>query len=275
MRGRALPKSVPVAQPSPFLNMGEIAAALKQIADLHEQVVKLCAGLEEKYKNFESIKVGPPGGPGLPGIGVNHDAVVADVLKQIRQPNDGKSPGVEALAGALLPLVVKHISNKLPDLKGEPGTPGAAANPQAVVDALFEAITTGKKKLTVSHIDGLDGKIAEVRNAAALASAPVYGKDTWARGGGDTVQAGTNVTITSVNGKKVINASGGTSLTVIAVAGTIDDSNTAFTAATQPTLLNINGAFYKQTGGAYTWTYVAGNITLNAAVGAGGSIFGI
>lgn len=275
MTGRPVPKRVPVAQPSPFLNMEQIAAALAQISDLHKKVVDLCAGLEEKYKNFDAIKAGPPGNPGLPGVGINHDAVVADVLKQMRQPADGKSPGIEALAGALLPLVIKQINSKLPELKGAPGAPGVGVDAETVVNAFFASLKSGKRKLTVAHIDGLDGKIAEVRNAAAMGN-EIYGKNTWKRGGGDTVKAGTGVTIVeNVDGQKVINATGAGGFSIITVNGTIDDSNTAFTAASEPKLLNISGAFYQKTGGAYTWTYVAGNITLNVAVGAGGSIFGI
>ncbi len=70
-------------------------------------------------------------------------------------------------------------------------------------------------------------------------------------------------------------AAAASSISVITVTGTIDDSNKTFTAVTQPTLLNINGGFYNTTGGTYTWSYLAGVITLNFAVGTGGSIFGI
>ena len=59
------------------------------------------------------------------------------------------------------------------------------------------------------------------------------------------------------------------------VTGTINDANTAFTVSVCPALLNINGGMYAQTGGAYTWTCTVPNITLSAAVGTGGSIFGI
>lgn len=64
-------------------------------------------------------------------------------------------------------------------------------------------------------------------------------------------------------------------VSVIAVTGTVDDSNETFTATSQPTLLNINGTFYQQTGGAITWTYSGGTITLSSPVGIGGQIFGI
>ena len=121
----------------------------------------------------------------------------------------------------------------------------------------------------------LDTKFAEVRNAAAMGTPEIYGKNTWKRGGGDTVIAGPGISITETpdGNKKITN--NGAGITPIAVTGTIDDSNKTFSAATQPTMLNINGAFYLKTGGAYTWTWVATVITLNQPVGTGGSIFGI
>lgn len=65
------------------------------------------------------------------------------------------------------------------------------------------------------------------------------------------------------------------SLAIIAVTGTIDDSNTTFASATQPTILVINGGVYQKTGGSITWTWVATVITLSSPVGSGGAIFGL
>lgn len=70
-------------------------------------------------------------------------------------------------------------------------------------------------------------------------------------------------------------ATGASGIPIIPVSGTIDDSNVTFASVTEPTVLCINGPIYQQTGGAYTWTWVLGTITLNQAVGTGGSIFGL
>lgn len=67
----------------------------------------------------------------------------------------------------------------------------------------------------------------------------------------------------------------GSGLAIITVTGTVNDSNTSFTSATQPTVLVINGGVYQRTGGIITWTWVATVITLSSAVGTGGSIFGL
>lgn len=80
-------------------------------------------------------------------------------------------------------------------------------------------------------------------------------------------------TIDSATGRVLMSSTA--SLTVLTITGTVDDSNLAFTAASEPTVLVINGGVYKKTGGSITWTYSGGSITLSAPVGSGGSIFGL
>lgn len=67
----------------------------------------------------------------------------------------------------------------------------------------------------------------------------------------------------------------GTGISLLTISGTIDDSNVTFTSTSQPKLLVINGGTYQPTGGAITWTYSGGTITLSSPIGTGGSIFGI
>lgn len=62
---------------------------------------------------------------------------------------------------------------------------------------------------------------------------------------------------------------------VLAATGTIDDSNTAFTFPSRPSVLVINGGTYRETGGAITWTWSSPTATLSVPVGTGGSIFGL
>lgn len=262
---------------NPF-DLPTVVQMMQKLSDMHAEVLGAVEKVTALTETIAAIKQGPRGQPGMQGLSIDHNEVVADVLKQIRKPADGKSPGVEALAAALLPKMTDFFKKNMP--KVEAALPGKDAEPvdiSAVVDAFFAALKSGEKKLTMAHIDGLDGKVAEIRNHVATSlQGKQYGKTTDIRGGGDTVKAGSNVTITTnADGKKVINATGGVGLSIITVTGTIDDSNVSFSAATEPTLLNINGAFYKKTGGAYTWTYAGTTITLNTAVGAGGSIFGI
>lgn len=253
-----------------------VVQMMQKLADMHAQVLDAVEKIQSIAVNIDEIKRGPQGQPGVQGASVDHSKVVADVVKQIPKPSDGKSPRVEALAAALLPKMTAYFKDHMPQVAdGAPGKDAAEIDINVVVDRLFEALKSGEKKLTMTQIDGLDGRVAELRNhvATSLAGAQ-YGKDTWARGGGDTVKAGSNVTITTdADGKKVITATSG--FGIITITGTVDDSNVSFTATSQPTLLNINGAFYQKTGGTYTWTYVAGTITLSTPVGTGGQIFGV
>lgn len=258
----------------------EVMTILENTGTAHDEAKHLMEVLQQKYNAFEDIKKGPKGNEGEPGKSVDMQTVIAAVASRIRQPEDGKSPAITDVVKALTPAVLKQIKKLTPKVKkSDPVAAAVPVDTGKLLDQLFEEIQSGKRKLNVAHIDGLDTKFAEVRNAAAMGrlEGKVYGKDTWARGGGDTVVAGTNVTFgKDANGNKVINATGGSGgFSIITVTGAIDDSNVTFTALTEPTLLNINGAFYKKTGGSYTWTYVTGTITLNVAVGTGGSIFGI
>lgn len=239
--------------------------------------------LKQKYAAFEAIKVGPKGIDGLPGKSVDAEKIIADVTtavtSRIRQPLDGKGPAIADVVEALKPAVLKQVKKLVSNVKETaPLVAVAPVDVNQLLDQLFEEIQSGKRKLNVGHIDGLDTKFAEVRNAAAMGGleGKIYGKDTWARGGGDTVVPGTNVTFgKDSNGNKIINANPSGGFSIITVTGIVDDSNVTFGAATQPTLLNINGAFYQKTGGAYTWSYSGTTITLNQPVGTGGSIFGI
>lgn len=83
--------------------------------------------------------------------------------------------------------------------------------------------------------------------------------------------------IDEITGRILVDSTGGGGggVGIITVTGTINDSNVSFTAGSQPTVLDINGAVYSPTGGAITWTYSSGSITLSSPVGTGGSIFGI
>ena len=127
---------------------------------------------------------------------------------------------------------------------GEKGESGKDAEVEKVYTYIIERITK-EKPLDISHVRNAQGFIKDGIK---------YRFEELMKGGGSTSSSG---------------------ISIITITGTIDDSNTSFTATSQPTLLNINGAFYQKTGGAITWTYVAGTITLSSAVGTGGSIYGI
>lgn len=230
----------------------------EELKQAHE---KITAHLQKIESTFAALKQGPAGPQGKAGADgqVDFEKLVREALARIPRPKDGKD-GKDAL--------VDHdkIARRAARLVPAPQS-GKDADPAVVADHVLGMFKDGKVKIQPEHIEGLEQTLEAIRTIR---------RHEGIRGGGDTVAAGTGVTLTRLpSGQVQISATGSGAFSIIAVSGTIDDSNKSFTAASAPTLLNINGAFYQKTGGAYTWTYSGGAITLNNPVGTGGSIFGI
>jgi hypothetical protein len=266
-RAKPVMRGAPKPAASPF----DIFGMMDELRTMHADFKKGLETVVKAVESFDKIKSGSPGAPGIPGSNgksVTQEQVAAEVRKLYKQPADGVAPTSEEVAAVIMqdPKIFRFIKKRLPKAPQD----GVSPEVQQVVDAALSAIKGGALK--IEHVAGLDGKFREVYNQLA---GKIYGKDTTVRGGGDTVEAGSNVTITeTVNGRKRISVAPA-ALSVIALTGAIDDSNMTFTAASQPTLLCINGSFYQKTGGAFTWDYLAGTITISSPVGTGGSIFGI
>lgn len=177
---------------------------------------------------------------------------------------DGKN-GKELDENAVFNRVFSNVVKQLPDVR-------------KMVDAEL-TIIWGKLEERLKDVKSVKDIVAEIKKKKLIAKQDINGMtmtDQRWHGGGDVVAAGTNVTITTnSSGQKVISASGGGGgLTEIVVSGIRDDSNVTFTALSEPSYLVINGAWYKPTGGAITWSYLAGTITLSSPVGTGGAIWG-
>lgn len=260
----------PAERGNPF----DIYKQIDELKSLYEKLKPALTFVEGAIKTWETVKKGPPGDPGKSGRpggngkDVTPEMVMDAVRRHVKQPENGISPKLEDVAQEVMGqkrfsrIVRKHLRTLAPTFTKEKGSDGDMPTLQIVMAELE------KMGISEKFVQNIEARIAEVRNHVAT------GEGTW-RGGGDTVVAGPGVTITeTVNGNKKISASG-TSLAIIAVAGAINDSNMSFTAASEPTLLNINGSFYQKTGGAITWTYVAGAITTSQPIGTGGAIFGV
>ncbi len=156
-------------------------------------------------------------------------------------------------------------------LKGEQGSPDTA-------EQIAQKLNTNKQSVEQDVIIGLPMLI---QHFEALFRAVNKGgsRNKMNHGGGDKVVAGNNITITRNSDGTVTIAStatgGGSGVSIITVSGTVNNSNTSFTASSEPSLLVINGEIYKPTGGEITWSYSGGTITLSEPVGTGGSIFGL
>ncbi len=151
--------------------------------------------VDEKLSTFEAtvnyIKQIPTikGDKGQDADQVDTEKLKSEILAQIPAP-DEKSIAKRA---ALL------VPESKPSLKVIRET--ISSDPMAIIDAIL-SLPEGKFKLKTSNIEGLDQTIRAF-NAQ-------MGNRGYIHGGGDTVVAGTNITITTnANGTKTINSSGG------------------------------------------------------------------
>lgn len=239
-----------------------MAMQLKIMSDLmkmHKQfndgLTKLAEYSKDVHSNAQEVKRHmaridslPPGRKGDKGDTptVDLEAVKADVLARMPVLEPIEAPDIQdiaELAARMLP-VPPEIDHEL------------------LADKVAEKITKGKK-IKVEHIAGLREEVDSYRNQLA---GKVYGKDTWARGGGDTVVAGTNVTFTKdANGNKIINASGSSGGNV-AYNEVVSGSGTAWTLAHSPTTgtlrLYANGQRLTET---VDYSIVGAAITTNSS----------
>jgi hypothetical protein len=194
----------------PVRHFASLAKAAKVIVDEYKEEHKEWTATEQKLTRaiqvlentleayvtelarVRSIK-GEKGAPGKDGKDgrdgrdareVDTEALKYAILAEIRQPKDGKDAVVDTEAMATLAA-------------------------ELAVEKIFS-----EKLLKKEHIEGLENEIASYRSQLA---GKIYGKDTWARGAGTTVSAGSNITLVpKADGTVEINASGGGSGTNVA-----------------------------------------------------------
>ncbi len=140
-------------------------------------------------------------------------------------------------------------------------------------------ISTDMVRAIIKEMKNLPEKdrleVQDIRNHQAfMYKGTKYGMHEMMHGGGPTLTAGSNITLTTTDGTTTVAASSG-AISFLSATGTINDVNVTFTFASLPIALIINGALYQQSGGAITWSYLAGTVTLSSPVGTGGSIVGI
>lgn len=193
---------------------------------------------------------------------------------------DGKNgkDGVDGKPGPRGPKGEKGLDG----IYGKDGINGKDGSPDTA-DQVVTKVNKAKVKIKKSSIEGFD----DIESLAKSANDKV--KKYLLMGGSTLTKVQINGlasgdfstiniiggTVTNVGGTLTVTIPSAAGLSVIAVTGTVDDSNVTFTSASLPTLLNINGAFYQQTGGSITWSRSGTTITLSSPVGTGGQIFGI
>lgn len=236
----------------------------EELAELYENISKLRgpAGKAFLYGDFTPAQLRLlKGRPGKDAEDIDYEKITLMLLGKIRIPQDGKPPikGKDYFTSKEIEEVAKEAARIV------------VKNPSVPSKGVIENICTliearvSKKQWRIEDIIGLEERLKDILRRA--------GEKGYMHGGGDTVSAGTNITITrNLNGDKIINSTGG-GLTKIVISGTINDTNTVFTAPTAPTYLVINGVWYESTGGAITWTGTT-SLTLSTPIGTGSVIWG-
>jgi hypothetical protein len=165
--------------------------------------------------------------------------------------------------------------------KGDKGLDGSPDTVEKIIDKINDLPTDDEsKKIDIAHIKGIKQDKKGVSFVSGPRGIDIY-VDGTLKGHSQYINfiAGTNISIThNAVGERndiTISSSGGVggSFTVLTATGTVDDSNATFTFTDEPQLVVINGAAYAPTGGAITWSYNAGTVTLSSAVGTGGNIY--
>lgn len=147
-------------------------------------------------------------------------------------PQDGNTPDPEDIAPYVVPLVLKALP-KIKDgetpikdvhyFDGEDGDDGINPDPEDVIKLIKE-----KQLLRPEHIEGFHQTVRSLFEQLDKAPGRAY-----LHGGGDTVKAGTNITLTrNSDGTTSISTPGGAGIIYTdTVSGTINGSNKVFTVA--------------------------------------------
>lgn len=197
--------------------------------EMERRIKKLDEALSSYYKELARLSKiqGEKGDTGNPGRdGANG-----------RDGRDTKEIDVYALKNQILSLIRQPEDGK-----------------DALIDD--DRLEEMLEKVLEKHKERLENEVSSYRNQLA---GKVYGKDTWARGGGDTVAAGSNITITNVNGQKVISSTGGSSTALIPV-GPVNAVNNVFDVISRPSSVISDGITYFEGAG---YSYAALTITLD------------
>jgi len=222
--------------------INEVTAKVQALDDMMtpaiEELRKATDGIEQLKEDaldiIEDIKKGEKGDAGKDA---DDDSIRNDLAKEVEQ--------VEKRLKDCIPVIdekklIEKLLKQLPENKASLKIiqeQMAVEDPESIIDRIMALPEEKRAKLRVAgaNIDGLAQTIRSMRTQLG---------NGYQHGGGDTVVAGTNVTITTnANGQKIINASGGGTVG----PGTINElayfdtttTVTSLTVATYPSLTEL------------------------------------
>lgn len=220
------------ARPEAGMAFAEISLLLQKLQGMETDFKAAKAEVEKAVSHALTVKIGPRGLQGLQGPrgpqGESIQGPQGEKGEKGDRGDDGESPEID----------IQSIAQEvLQRIKAPKDGKDAVIDIEEITESVHKAFTS-KKKLKPTDLDGWEQTIAPIRSLAA-----------GFRGGGDTVTAGTNVTITTnANGQKVISSSGGAGATFYTETpiGDINGINTVYTVANSITTIvafSLNGQF--------------------------------
>ena len=205
-------------------------------------------------------------------------AKMAEMDSCMAEVKDGKDADEELIVGKVLEQIEipdeDEIFESLP-AKG------------ALVRQSLEALKDNDRldKSAVKGIEGIEEEIKNIKSIKITGGGGGHGGrgvqlkvDGVKKGLAQEINlipgAGITISYSAAYGRNdiTITATGTAALTPIAMTGTINDTNVDFTAASEPSLVIINGASYRHGKGV---TIAGTTITLDNPVGVGGDLYGL
>lgn len=164
---------------------------------------------EELSRQIRVTQKGDKGEPGKDAVPPTVEEISAHILPILKLPEPKQPEKID------YQKIIRSVLNMVPP--PEKGEPGKSVTLEEVLVSVLDAIKSGKLKISSEDVLGLEEKLAQVRRQAVSL-----------HGSGDSVVAGTNVTITTnSNGQKVINAivSSGSNISTEEVIAVTSGSN--------------------------------------------------
>lgn len=200
------------------------------MTELEMLKAKLNKSIEDAHRTLAYIQTlrpekGEVGGKGEQGASgatpiVDHERIVSEVVKRMPAQVIPKVPKKEH--------IVAEVLRQLPT----PKDAELVDHSQIAADVIKEILD--KKLIKSEHVSGLEETLTSYRSQFARGGGYVHG-------GGDTVKAGPNVTITpNTDGTKTISATGGGTLSVMVPTGVVDGSNKTFVFTAAPSIIVLD-----------------------------------
>jgi len=206
--------------------VSKVSEILDEKAGIFDEKIEEFDALKEKVEKTLEEKQGPEGPAGADAdeqyiiqevlASLNIEKVVSDAVNKLPKP---KQINEKTLSYKILEEVKAYINS-------------IEKKEIDYIPLMQKMLSSKNFKVKLDQVDGINQTLNSLRTQFSRG---------YLHGGGDTVQAGSNVTITENNGKKIINATG---VTFETPTGTVDGVNKDFTVTQTPLYVISDGVTY-------------------------------